>query len=63
MPDATLIIVAVLVIAILIAAVWWYSMRQRSAKLQETFGPHGSDRRPNSCSTGSGDRGGRRCAA
>ena len=34
--DATLIIVAVLIIAILI--VWWYSKRQRSAKLQEKFG-------------------------
>jgi FtsZ-interacting cell division protein ZipA len=39
MPDATLIIVAVVIIAILIVAVWWYSMRQRSAKLQEKFGP------------------------
>jgi len=37
--DATLIIVAVVIIAILIVAVWWYSMRQRSAKLQEKFGP------------------------
>jgi FtsZ-interacting cell division protein ZipA len=36
--DATLIIVAVVIIAILIVAVWWYSMRQRSAKLQEKFG-------------------------
>jgi FtsZ-interacting cell division protein ZipA len=39
MPDATLIIVAVVIIGILVAAVWWYSMRQRSAKLQEKFGP------------------------
>jgi len=39
MPDATLIIVAVVIIGILVAAVWWYSMRQRSAKLQERFGP------------------------
>ncbi len=39
MPDTTLIIVAVVIIAILIAAVWWSSMRQRSAKLQEKFGP------------------------
>ena len=37
--DATLIIVAVVIIAILVVAVWWYSMRQRSAKLQEKFGP------------------------
>ena len=37
--DATLIIVAVVIIGILVAAVWWYSMRQRSAKLQEKFGP------------------------
>ena len=36
--DATLIIVAVVIIAILIVAVWWYSKRQRSAKLQEKFG-------------------------
>ena len=36
--DATLIIVAVVIIAILVVAVWWYSMRQRSAKLQEKFG-------------------------
>jgi len=39
MPDATLIIVSVVIIAILIAAVWWYSMRQRSEKLREKFGP------------------------
>jgi FtsZ-interacting cell division protein ZipA len=39
MPDATLIIVAVVIIAILVAAAWWYSRRQRSAKLQEKFGP------------------------
>ena len=39
MPDATLIIVSVVIIAILIAAVWWYSMRQRSEKLRERFGP------------------------
>lgn len=39
MPDATLIIAALVIIAILIAAVWWYSMRQRSAKLRERFGP------------------------
>jgi FtsZ-interacting cell division protein ZipA len=36
--DATLIIVAVVIIAILLVAVWWYSTRQRSAKLQEKFG-------------------------
>jgi len=36
--DATLIIVVVVIIVILIVAVWWYSMRQRSAKLQEKFG-------------------------
>jgi FtsZ-interacting cell division protein ZipA len=36
--DATLIIVAVVIIVILIVVVWWYSMRQRSAKLQEKFG-------------------------
>lgn len=35
MPDATLVVI----IATLVAAVWWYSMRQRSAKLQEKFGP------------------------
>jgi FtsZ-interacting cell division protein ZipA len=39
MPDATLIIIAVAIIAILIAAAWWYSMRQRTAQLQEKFGP------------------------
>jgi FtsZ-interacting cell division protein ZipA len=39
MPDVTLIIVAVVIIAIVIVAVWWYLMRQRSAKLQERFGP------------------------